>query len=116
MKSAHCLRERWSTGYESEKKIVTTSPSVAVVIPPHSLTACSARGALPVRIASRNAGARSGEAAALEAKERTSSNATTTGHRLTRNSMPEPPKNALRIAQETFSVPLSVLCASERNV
>ena len=70
MKSAHCSASVWSTGYESEKKRFTTSPSVAVVIPPHSLTACSARGALPVRIVSRNAGARSGEAAALDANEK----------------------------------------------
>ncbi len=36
MKSAHFFCSAGSAGYESEKKIVTPSPSVATVGPPHS--------------------------------------------------------------------------------
>jgi hypothetical protein len=83
------------TGYESEKKILTVSPSVATVGPPHCVLDWSAgvRAAPVWRTESRNAGA----ADALEARKAHATGATRTRRRLTWNSMPDRSKRVLRI-------------------
>src|SRR4051794_3912856 len=131
-----CQARTQTRGWEAEKEGFTQPPSRGGRRRPPSLppstrwaallvtnltrgSAASSRawGALVVTIVWRNAGAGSGAAAALDTNERTSSSATTTGPRLTRSSMTCLFKNALRNrAQETLSVPLSALCASERNL